>query len=323
MSLQNSLDTVIHIYISRNNKSFTQRISAYAFNSDRVKSLTVSTTFKSVTNNSRKGRLVILAIGVGENLTPKMRLNHSQRDTEYFTKKICEIASIENFDSLITITLISQAVNSLFSVHKKSYLIPTKQNLELVFNILAGRTKTMVLNQKQLVQIMPDDVLIVFFSGHGITDSFGNFYLVPFNYNEDLPLNSSISSLELNDWMRNINAKQIYLFIDACYSGGIFADKYKPGPFGDSDFGQLSYDKRIPILAASQSKESIALSNGQGLISRSLFNQNNLVNSKNLYDLMVKTCASTNESTESQKPRLLYLHNDKPSFVILKKKSQK
>jgi hypothetical protein len=61
----------------------------------------------------------------------------------------------------------------------------------------------------------------------------------------------------LAEWLRPIDAGEMDLILDACESAGSVDTKdFKPGPLGSHGLGQLAYDKRIRILAASQSNES-------------------------------------------------------------------
>jgi hypothetical protein len=46
------------------------------------------------------------------------------------------------------------------------------------------------------------------------------------------------------------------MILDACYSSEIVEGRdFKPGPMGSRGLGQLAYDKRIRVLAASQAKQ--------------------------------------------------------------------
>jgi hypothetical protein len=42
------------------------------------------------------------------------------------------------------------------------------------------------------------------------------------------------------------------MILDSCHSGAVPGKEFRPGPLGDPGFGQLSYDKGMLILAASQ-----------------------------------------------------------------------
>jgi hypothetical protein len=42
--------------------------------------------------------------------------------------------------------------------------------------------------------------------------------------------------------------------LDSCHSGALSGPDFKPGPMGDRSFGQLSYDKGMLVLVATQSE---------------------------------------------------------------------
>ena len=65
--------------------------------------------------------------------------------------------------------------------------------------------------------------MILSFSGHGYTEKDGAFYLLPSDANPDekIPptsVPSFISSEELSEWLRNVDAGQMAMIIDACHS---------------------------------------------------------------------------------------------------------
>jgi hypothetical protein len=65
-----------------------------------------------------------------------------------------------------------------------------------------------------------------------------------------------ISSQEVAEWLRPVDAGQLVLILDACHAGAsVDAPGFKPGPMGDASFGQLAYDKTMRILAASQADD--------------------------------------------------------------------
>ena len=102
------------------------------------------------------------------------------------------------------------------------------------------------------------------FSGHGYTDMEGRFYLIPSDLRgscdrlvETADLTSAVSSDELTEWLRPLDAGEMVMILDACYSAAsVESGNFKPGPMGSKGLGQLSYDKRIRILTASQSTQA-------------------------------------------------------------------
>ena len=60
-----------------------------------------------------------------------------------------------------------------------------------------------------------------------------------------------------------VDAGEMAMIIDACHSAAsVTADGFRPGPMGDPGLGQLSFDKGIRILAATQA-DSVAMESAQ------------------------------------------------------------
>jgi len=65
-----------------------------------------------------------------------------------------------------------------------------------------------------------------------------------------------VSSEELSQWLREVDAGQMAMIIDACHSASaVDQPGFKPGPMGDRGLGQLAYDKGMMILAATQASD--------------------------------------------------------------------
>jgi uncharacterized caspase-like protein len=98
------------------------------------------------------------------------------------------------------------------------------------------------------------------------------FYLIPAEVGPGLrrgekpdtnALSHCISSEELSLWLRRVDAGELVLVIDACHSAASVSQSwFKPGPMGSRGLGQLAYDKRMRILAASQA-DDYAIENRQ------------------------------------------------------------
>jgi uncharacterized caspase-like protein len=108
----------------------------------------------------------------------------------------------------------------------------------------------------------PDDTFILTYSGHGYSDSDGMFYLLPSDLQgdcgqvDDALKQSAISDDHLTNWIRPIDAGEMVMILDACYSAAsIESNDFKPGPMGNRGLGQLAYDRRIRVPAASQATQ--------------------------------------------------------------------
>lgn len=247
--------------------------TAYAFNEDRVKSeTTLPWPYTPPADMpKRKPKAYVITVGVNHYKTPRWDLEFAAKDAEDMSAALRLIKDYE----VVPVTLTSEA--SPISVEQA-----TKANIRAVLGLLAGHRGNVaglagVAHVNELAQATPDDVVILSFSGHGYTEKNGAFYLLPSDANpdENIPassLPSFISSEELSEWLRNVDAGQMAMIIDACHSAASVPAGFKPGPMGDRGLGQLAYDKGMRILAASQA-DDIALeieSLHQGLLTYAL-----------------------------------------------------
>ena len=244
--------------------------TAYAFNNDNVKSLDSSIQIENKSLQPRPGTLYVFAVGIKD--YPVSPLTYAACDASEIAGEISvqqeklkkqgagqykatKIISI--FDRLATKNNILQALGALGR--------KTKQ-LELPSDLPAD-----LISQLQNTDpLQPEDAVVIFFSGHGMTDG-KRFYLLPQNIparrelgklnkeEVDEVLGASISDLDLEQALRDITAGQILMILDACYSGqAIESADPRQGPLNTSGLAQLGYEKGMYILTASQSYEAAA-----------------------------------------------------------------
>jgi class 3 adenylate cyclase len=65
----------------------------------------------------------------------------------------------------------------------------------------------------------PDDLLLVYFSGHGILDRAGDLYLAVSDTKYQLPLGTSISASFVRELMHKSRSRRQVLILDCCHSG--------------------------------------------------------------------------------------------------------
>ena len=158
----------------------------------------------------------------------------------------------------------------------------TRRNFKAVLDLLAGRkvdeeTLKAIPNADKLRRATPEDLVLVSFSSHGYADERGQFYLFASDAGAggDLgeTLRRAISSDELGAWLRDVDAGELILVVDACHSAAsVQGVGFKPGPMGSRGLGQLSYDKGMRILTSTQA-DDIALESAlveQGLLTYAL-----------------------------------------------------
>ena len=132
----------------------------------------------------------------------------------------------------------------------------TKQNVRNVLSILAGQdVNPKALEQvpaaKDLLKALPEDLVLITFSTHGYNGTDGQFYLFPSDIGpagqavDKALLERAISTDELSLWLRDVDAGEMVMIVDACFSSAsVEQEGFKPGPMGSRGLGQLAYDKR-------------------------------------------------------------------------------
>lgn len=250
-------ETIVKLPTSsaRGSVSFT----AYAFNEDRVKSATARRDHPVPADiRKRSRRAYVLTIGVDSYQDAGRQLQFAVNDA----KAMAQALSALNGYEVVGISLTSQG-------RKSKEWQATKMNIRAVLARLAGRPLSdalaVVNGSDRLATATPDDLVIMTFAGHGYTTADGRFFLLASDSGqiEQPPsartLGQFISSDELSEWLRPIDAGQMALIIDACHSAALVEQPgFKPGPMGDRGLGQLAYDKAMRILSGSQA-DAVAL----------------------------------------------------------------
>jgi hypothetical protein len=245
---------------------------AYAFNVDRVKSdTTKSAVFALLKERTLvRRRAFIITMGVDVTSDPNWRLAFAPNGAREVDALLKE--KLSGTYETISVPLISAYSGSVVED------VATKDNLRAAFRVLSGAGT--VTGQKlfpQLKQATPDDLLVVYIASHGYAQPDGLFHIIPSDIGEPDGLSENLinrcltndehskscdaarqflqhssSTDELTQWLQAVDAGQMVLILDSCHSASVTGSEFKPGPFGDRGFGQLSFDKRMQILAATQ-----------------------------------------------------------------------
>ncbi len=249
------------------------KFTVYGFNEDRVKSGTTPPVVLALhtTEHRIRRRAYVITMGVDVTSDPNWRLSFAPTGAQAVEKLLKE--KLPSTYEPILIPLISGYDKSILVDHA------TKGNLHAVLNILSGVGTE---SQRKLFPLLsaatPDDLVVLYIASHGYADPSGTFYVIPSDIGEPAGISEellnrcltgggqgstcsdgreflrhSISSDELTLWIQRIDAGEMVLILDSCHSAAITGPEFKPGPMGDRGFGQLSYDKRMRVLAATQS----------------------------------------------------------------------
>jgi WD40 repeat protein len=237
--------------------------TAYAFNEDRVKSATARNDKFKVQGEAprRKPRAYVVTVGVDTYDNPRRNLDFAAKDARDMATAL---SSIKDFE-VVRVTLVSGKAGPGGAEVRQG----TKANIRAVLDLLAGKSEGERARLKRLPGIdrnavdgltkaTPDDLVIIAFSGHGYTEASGRFHLLPSDSGVEAEITPAvlakfISSEDLSQWLRDVDAGQMAMIIDACHSAAVVdTPGFKPGPMGDRGLGQLAYDKGMMILAATQ-----------------------------------------------------------------------
>lgn len=256
--------------------------SAYAFNVDRIKSATDRKAYKLTPLPAQvKGRAYVISLGVNAYERETLNLRFAANDARQVQESLAmRLAAKGDYEEVVNVPLVSDyAVGledgrtmaaqdaTMQQVREGQKRVKenraTKAHLRAVLVALAGRQADPALlkeipNADKLRPARPEDLVLISVSSHGYTDSDGVFYLVPSD-TSTAPLSSPefrshcISSNELSQWLRDVDAGELVMIVDACHSSAaVEGTDFKPGPLSSRGLGQLSYDKGMKILTATQ-----------------------------------------------------------------------
>jgi len=254
--------------------------TAYAFNSDRVKSETTLPYEYVLPNRSGppvERKAYLITMGVNANQSHNLRLNLAVSSSE-IVRALLRNKLSKDYQDVIETQLYSDydASNQVLPNTAK------KADLKTVLDLLAGRPVSPALRNEvdpehKLQAATPDDAVILYIASHGYADPQGTFYLMPYDtgsnwgITEDILthctttsdpsincgkahdlLSHSVSSADLTAWWSGVDAGEMVMVLDSCHSGAVPGKEFRPAPLGDPGFGQLAYDKGMEILSASQ-----------------------------------------------------------------------
>jgi WD40 repeat protein/uncharacterized caspase-like protein len=250
------------------------RLTAYAFNKDNVKSKDANLLITGADSLKRAGTAWVIAVGVNEYANSQYNLKYAVADAQSFAEELTrQQTKIARFDRVEVVPLLNDQA--------------TKANILFALKRLAGAADAPTLKAGPLDRLKraePEDAVIIYFAGHGTAQG-QRFYLLPHDlgYTGDRGaldenglktiLSHSISDLELEDAVEGLAARSLLMVIDACNSGqALEAEEKRRGPMNSKGLAQLAYEKGMYILTAAQSYQAAleAAQLGHGLLTYAL-----------------------------------------------------
>jgi len=241
--------------------------TAYGYNDDRVKSPTSPPVAYAVPKDvmPRLPRAYVIAIGVNAYQDARRDLLFAAPDAVSLAGALRQVSRQGREYQVVPLLLVSDARRAADGQRTVQVDHATKANIRSVLLALSdpsqvqGLVHAGVAGATELRTSTPDDLVVISFSGHGLTQADGSFYLLPSDSGVGDNVNDMqklVSSQEIAEWLRPVDAGQMLLIIDACHAGAsVDTPGFKPGPMGDAGLGQLAYDKTMRVLAASQADD--------------------------------------------------------------------
>ena len=232
------------------------RLTAYAFNRDNVKSSDAVLTVTGAGSLRRKGVAYVLACGINRYSNDQYNLKYAVADATSFADEVrAQQMKLGNYERVEIIPLLDAEA--------------TKANILLALQRLAGGANSpspsAPASLAKIQPAQPEDAVIVYFAGHGTAQG-ARFFLVPHDLGYTgsrtaltagamlTILTRSISDLELESAVEGLDAAQLVMVIDACNSGqALEAEEKRRGPMNSKGLAQLAYEKGMYILTAAQS----------------------------------------------------------------------
>ncbi|HEV3470933.1 MAG TPA: caspase family protein [Pyrinomonadaceae bacterium] len=217
------------------------RLTAYAFNRDNVKSPDASLDVRGAESLRRAGTTYVLAAGVNSYADPSYDLLYAVADARDFAEEVRrQRARVAPQEKSETVLLLDREA--------------TKANLLAALKRLAGTEASLPAGAPaalaRLRPAEPEDVVVIFFAGHGAAEG-QRFYLIPHD------LDRGISDQELEAALEPLAAGQLVFVVDACNSGqALDAAEKRRGPMNSKGLAQLAYEKGMYVLTAAQSYQA-------------------------------------------------------------------
>jgi WD40 repeat protein len=237
------------------------RLTAYAFNRDNVKSMDASLTVTGSERLRRAGTAHVLAVGINDYADPRYKLEYAVSDALDFSREVRgRLERLGHFGKVEVVTLRD-----------------------------AEATRANILGQLERLSsaAAPEDAVAIFFAGHGKASG-GRFFLVPYDRDHSgalsrpegegvrAPLSHSISDEDLEEALEPLDASHLLLVIDACYSGqALDAEERRRGAMNSKGLAQLAYEKGMYVLTAAQSYQTALETSrlGHGLLTYALLEE--------------------------------------------------
>jgi WD40 repeat protein/uncharacterized caspase-like protein len=235
------------------------RLLAYAFNRDGVKSADAVLAVTGDESLRRKGVAYVIACGVNQYANSQYNLKYAVADATSFAEEVrAQQAKLQEYERVEIIPLLDKDAT------KANILLTLKRLSNARAALPAGAPSAL----SKIQPAQPEDAVLIFFAGHGAAQG-SRFYLIPHDLGYTGARNSltaesvktilshGVSDLELETAIEGVDAGQMLFVLDACNSGqALEAEEKRRGPMNSAGLAQLAYEKGMYILTAAQSYQA-------------------------------------------------------------------
>ena len=131
----------------------------------------------------------------------------------------------ENFRNLNNAVKDAETIRDLLLNHFQFKI----ENTKSLFDENATREKIIDVLDIYHNKLSSEENLVIYFAGHGAKNKIGDVgYLIPSD--AEKKISNYVSSSDIRDIIRGINAQHIYLIIDSCFSGSVIDRNTRPQP---------------------------------------------------------------------------------------------
>jgi hypothetical protein len=236
----------------------SNEFTAYAFNSDNVKSLDATDGVLGDRSLAKPRTTYILSVGVDDYSKGIPLLHYSGNDARAFTDAV---TNIQGGQPIHVATLVDVEA--------------TRDNILCGPRRLASDQTPPLCSPVQLNNLQPtniEDSVYIFFSGHGVTETPGfallpkdAAYFGPASLAKQRRLRNVISDSDLGRELEPILAAQQVLVLDACSAGSLItAAESADAPLNLNGFAQMAREKGIYVLAAATARQAAMEGPAQG-----------------------------------------------------------
>ncbi len=235
------------------------RLLAYAFNRDGVKSSDAVLTVTGAESLRRKGIAYVIACGVNQYANAQYNLKYAVADATSFAEEVrAQQMKLREYERIEIIPLLDKDAT------KANIVLALKRLTNAQTALPAGAPPAL----SKIQPTQPEDAVLIFFAGHGAAQG-SRFYLIPHDLGYagarnaltadavKTILSHGVSDLELEAAIEGVDAGQLLFVLDACNSGqALEAEEKRRGPMNSSGLAQLAYEKGMYILTAAQSYQA-------------------------------------------------------------------